>query len=71
MLTVEQYAVKIGKPDPTVAAWLRKGKIEGTSQIHSCSVTGYLFGRPKFDGNPRLLLHECSGLDCTGTFVIH
>lgn len=33
MLTVAQYAEKIGKPYPTVAAWLRKGKVEGASQI--------------------------------------
>ena len=29
------------------------------------------FGRPKFDSSPKLLLRERSGLDCTGTFVIH
>ncbi|MEP7343217.1 MAG: hypothetical protein ABI977_36160 [Acidobacteriota bacterium] len=33
MLTVAEYAEKIGKPYPTVAAWLRKGKVDGASQI--------------------------------------
>lgn len=33
MITVAEYAEKIGKPYPTVAAWLRRGRIEGATQI--------------------------------------
>jgi len=58
MISAVEYAEKIGKPYPTVAAWLRKGLIKGATKTTFGNITVWeipedapyeepIFGRPK------------------------